>query len=290
MSVKNPWNKRTARTPRYDKPGGDPFARFSKTPTALATVESFKARLAIVGRVPAMYRKDLITELAFLEESPRLDDLKDEAHQIAYRKRAAENGRLTRDELISLVDVSVDQGPVGEKVGPAIAGEDVADQRARELEGFGAGFGSVPDNAMMKPFVVNLSWSFEPQQGRGRGRRSPRVKYFVEGIFYGLDEESVLLAAHEFLVNHIRPAIQGGGDRVIELSDNPDGTVGIVHETAGIEGMEGGVISKAQAREEIFDPHVEAYYQSATNKITKDKNFYNPQYRYRIVNGRYELA
>jgi len=54
--------------------------------------------------------------------------------------------------------------------------------------------------------------------------------------------------------------------------------------------MEGGVISKAQAREEIFDPHVEAYYQSASNKITRDKNFYNPQYRYRIVGGRFELA
>jgi hypothetical protein len=297
MSSKNPWQKRTSGMPRYDKPREiDPFARFSKMPNSLLVVDNFRRTLVNQGiidserKIPAKYRNDLIANLAPLEEPTSLDDLKDDRSVIAYKKRAVEHGRLTRDELISLVEHSIDNVVYGKAEGAPISGKDITDLRNEFLDKEGEKYDKTPDAAMLQPVLVNVSWTYE-STGEGT-RKSPSVVYSIEGVFYGVDEEDVLVAAHEFLVNHIRPAVSGGGDRVIDMSQNPDGDADkkTLMESAGAEIAEGGGVSKGDAREMIFDPQVRAFYTRKNGKVSMDDSFRDPGIRYRIVKGRFEIA
>jgi hypothetical protein len=295
LAARNPWAKRGAGMPQYEAPKRpvDPMARFAKAPNALARMESFRGRLKQQGRllengkIPSQYRKDLLAELADFEEAPREFDLQDEAHIIAYRRRASENGKLTIDEIVSLVDHTVD--PAGYQETKDRAGVKDFDDIKKELRERGGIYGDAPGAFTLSPFLVNVTWTYEG--GRGGGRKSPDVIYSIEGVFYGMDEEEVMVAGQDFINTYVRPAVFGGGNSVIDGAvDAPSGTATVknVIESAGAEATDGAQITKDDARDRAFNPNVKAFFLRRNGKISLDENFKDPGYRYRITKEKYE--
>ena len=301
MAATNPWGKRTARAPRHEAPrqAPDPFARFSKSPTSLATIDNFRNRLATQGKlnpngkIPAAYRTELLASLASVDliESPSLEDLKDDAHLISYKRRADSLNKLTEAEAISLVDHSIDQVVTGQGVGPAIRGNDISDLESEYLKDKENEYEALPGTAQLQPYLVNVSWHYDigaKQQGK---RKSPPVVYSIEGVFYATSEEEAIVAGHRFIVDHIRPAVSGRDGILDMANDAPEGTAssGSLMEAVGAQTREGLTVTKKQAEDEAFDPAIRAFFRRGSRE-SLDENYRDPGIKYRIVKGHYEVA
>ena len=295
MAVSNPWQKRATHAPRYEKMKPDPFARFSKTPGALATLNTFRSKLVSQGDmregalIPARFKNDALAVIAPYVESTGLGELKDEASVRLYRKRASDNNMLTVDEAESLVEHSLDKVMRGPRVKGTAALEvkDASDVRREYLDDVAKAYDERPGTTQFIPFLVNITWSFISEKVEGR-RKSPGVDYSVEGVFYAVKEEEAIAAGQQFINNYIRPAVSGGGDRVIDASqEGPDGHAAATS-IIGAEAIEGAALTKAQVEEMAFDPQVRAFFTSLSGKVSIDQNFRDPGYRYRIVKGSFE--
>lgn len=297
MAVANPWMRKSAHAPRHEKMKPDPFARFSKTPGALATLNTFRAKLVAQGDmregalIPARFKNDALAVVAPYVESAGLGELKDEASVRLYHKRANDNGMLTVDESKSLVEHSLDKVVHGPRVEGTTALEvkDASDVRREYMDDVAKAYDERPGTTQFIPFLVNITWSFISEKEKVKGRRkSPAVDYSVEGVFYAVTEGEAIAAGQQFINYYIRPAVSGGGDRVIDASqDGPDGHAAATS-IIGAEAMEGAALTKSQVEEMAFDPQIRAFFTSPSGKVSVDQNFSDHGYRYRIVRGSYE--
>jgi len=295
VAATNPWAKKKASTLRYDGPKQkpDPFSRFSVAPGALTVINNFRARLAAQeglnanGKIPARYVGDLQTELAPYIEIPGL--LKDERAVREYRQHARDNNMLTVDEAKDLVDHSVDYVtsiPVDKR---DLQTKDPSELLKEYVDEQGEKYESLPDNTVLTPFLVNVSWTFDEVRKSTGGRKSPRVKYSIEGTFYATSEEEAIAVGQQFINNYVRPSVVGGGSQVIDGSNEgpqgkPDGDPAI-----GSQQIDGPSITKKQAEDMDFDPNFRAFFTRRTGKTSDDQNFRDPFYKCKIIKGQYVI-
>jgi hypothetical protein len=71
-------------------------------------------------KMPSKYRDDLVSYLALSEEPLSLNDLRDEASIASYKKRAIGNNKITRDELVSVLDQEIDRYRLENEIKPML--------------------------------------------------------------------------------------------------------------------------------------------------------------------------
>lgn len=297
MASTNPWAKKKARTLRYDSPKQkpDPFSRFSVAPGALAVRNSFMARLREQGKIeegqkiPAAYRNDFWVELAPFIETPGLEGMKDEKSARVYRQRARDNQMLTVDEANDLVDHSIDyvtSVPVDER---SLQTKDPSELVKEYIDEQKKTFESLPDNAVLIPFLVNVSWHFDESKTSSGGRKSPRAKYSIEGTFYATDEQDAIAIGQQFINTYVLASVTGPGSHLIDLSNEGPQGVANAEQAIGSQRIDGPSVTKKQAEDMEFDPNFRAFFTRKSGKTSDDQNFKDPYYRCRIVKGQYVI-
>jgi hypothetical protein len=129
----------------------------------------------------------------------------------------------------------------------------------------------------MRPFLVNISWTYGGSEG-GRGRRgSPPVKYSIEGIFYGWDLETTMEAAREFLQDQISDTSSYKAKAVMDIGEFDVSASPVSQETVGAMETSGETIRKRYGdvmADERFSTNVNAFFEHPDNrKVYTDKEF-----------------
>jgi len=197
--ISNPWGRRKEKRPRYDTPKRDrnPLdVDFSIKPKAVAAIERLKSKInrqksaaADERGIPGLSREDVLKEI-----SPYVMNKRSGESSHEYQKRADDAGMLSWSEVDTLV--AHELGEIGTSEGRA---ESASHQR--RLDEMAANRGDVGEEAVLVPYLVNISWTYRPVSGR-----SPPVIYSVEGIFYGWDAELTMEAGRDFMLDNIIPA------------------------------------------------------------------------------------
>jgi hypothetical protein len=276
MAVRNPWLKQKDRAPRYEAPPKDPLERrlerrFSVNPEVVDVVKTLKSRIA--------KQRKLSEDVVFISPQEYMRVLEPFIlHQRLgegdnnYQIRANKLGMLTRHEVDSLIKQEMGY------VGTASTKDrlEAHDDRLRELDRERQ---AIPkgQETEMRPYLVNISWTYHGSAGSPRKRGSPGVRYSVEAVFYGWDAETTMEAAREFMMDRIVDSSSYKAKAVMDVAEFDVQISEAGPEIAGVMEVEGDVIKKRFGdivADDKFSTRIEAFFQSLeTSRVYSDKDF-----------------
>lgn len=194
MAISSLWGRRADRPLKYDTPKKENERDFSIRPNAIAAIQRFKSKLR---KQEASGDSDNITGLGY-------EDLINEIEPFILRKRRGETNheyQMRADELGMMSWSEVDTllahefGMVGSE-----KAKDVDRSRDKRLAEMADGRDDEGEEVVMIPYLVNITWTYEPVSGR-----SPPTVYSIEGVFYGWDAELTMEAARDYMMDNIVP-------------------------------------------------------------------------------------
>lgn len=194
----NPWGRAKTKVPRYEAPKKEksPLDKdFSVRPQAIAAVERLKSKInkqkSAAGdkNITGISRADILKEIAPYIMNPRAGESRGE-----YQQRANGDGMLSWSDADALIEHEL--GNIG-----TIEGREESTAHQKRLDELASERGDVGEEAVMIPYLVNVSWTYRPVSGR-----SPPVVYSIEGVFYGFDAELTMEAGRDFMLDNIVPA------------------------------------------------------------------------------------
>lgn len=275
MALRNPWLRNKDKAPRYQKPPADPLEmrmerRFSVSPKVVDAVNRLKARIAKQRKtsVDNVYvpPQVIAEELRPFIVSRRLGE-----SETDYAKRAMSRGMLTDTELKFLIKHQTGYiGTIESK--SKLAAHEKRAEELRESESVEAG--KIID---MKPFLVNISWTYGGSEGRRGSRGSPPVKYSMEGVFYGWDLETTMEAAREFMLDNVSGTSSYKSKSIMDVGEFDVSAVPVSADIVGAMEVSGAEIKKTYGDEmadERFATRINAFFEHPTKrKVYADKEF-----------------
>lgn len=184
-----------------------------------------------------------------------------------YQQRASDAGMLSWSEVDTLI--SHELGDVGTSESKA---ESASHQR--RLDEMAARRAEEGTEAVMTPFLVNITWMYRPVSGR-----SPPVAYSVEGIFYGWDAELTMEAGRDFMLDNIVPSSSYKTRGIMDIT-TPDTSVEPASRMQiGVMGAEyAGDEFKMRVSDDMYDERFRTEFMAMftrpeTGKHYEDKDF-----------------
>jgi len=203
-----------------------------------------------------------------------------------YRQRAVDSGLMTVDERDMLVQQEM--GYVGTVDSKNITAEhdkvlnEIRQQREERPVGM---------EVEMNPYLVSLTWVYEGSYSQKGGRRSPPVKYSIEGVFYGEDMETTMEAAREFMMDMMSDSVSYKAKAIMDVADiEVDAKIATDSQVGAME-VSGESVKKRMGDEmsdERFETRVHAFFQNPENgRIYTDPEFgyRDSPIRYRWINS-----
>jgi len=144
----------------------------------------------------------------------------------------------------------------------------------------------------LQPYLVNITWNYSHPSGR-----SPPVAYSIEGVFYGWDAEMTMMAARDFMMDHIVPSASFKSRGIMD-SVSPDTSIEPASMMqVGAMAMEGGEGLRMKISEDMdsdsFSTKFEAMFRRPnSDKISRDMDFgyAGSDVRYRWIGYRIQRA
>ena len=256
---------------------------FSVSPKALDAIKSLKSRIANQRNLgsrdvyvsPAAIAEELqpFTLSSRLGESPK-----------DYAMRAYNKGLLTDVEVKFLIQKELGYIGTAETKNKIGAHENRADELRKE---------GVPEEGnmvAMRPFLVNISWTYGGSGGASKRKGSSPVKYSIEGIFYGWDAELTMEAGREFLMSNM-----ANSSKAMSIMDIGDFNVSIDEDSQRIAGameVSGEIFNKRYGEvidDDRFTTRINAFFEHPENRrLYTDKEFRysDSPIRYRWIENR----
>ena len=276
MAVRNPWLKQKDRAPRYDKPPADPLEtrmknRLSIHPGVLDAVKSLRANIAKQRNTAADDVFVPVSEYMRVLE-PFVMHKKLGEINTDYQMRANQRGLLTTMEVEMLI--KQDMGYLGsqETKAEVSAHDKRLEELRREAQEMEAG-----QDLEMRPYLVNVSWVYEGSVGTPKRRGSPRVKYSIEGVFYGWDLETTMEAAREYITDNIADYAGYKAKAIMDVASFDVSAKPAAGYTAGAMEVSDDIVKKKYGdvmADERFTTTLNAFFENPeTARHYKDREF-----------------
>lgn len=276
IAVRNPWQRRKDVLPRYEAPPKDPLERrlerrFSVNPEVVDAVKNLKSKIARQKKVSEEYvyipPQEFMRTLEPFILHQRLGEGDND-----YQIRANSLGMLTRHEVDHLIKQEMGYVGTGETKDRMEAHDKRADELERERQ-------QIPKGQMteMKPYLVNISWTYHGSAGTPKKRGSPPVIYSIEGVFYGWDAETTMESAREFMMDRVADSSGYKAKSIMDIGEFDVRVSEASPEIAGVMEVEGDVIKKRFGDivdDDKFSTKINAFFQSMeNNRVYTDKDF-----------------
>jgi len=273
VAVRNPWLRQKQVVPRYEKPPEDPIEakfrnRMSVSFQAKSAVDSFKERVAKQrGRSPDdiyIAPEDYMNILEPYIMSRKLGEV-----DADYQRRADSAGMLSK--MDSDIFIKKQMGYLGgDRTKNRMDLLEKEMEQARQAAEVQRG-----QTVELRPFLVNISWVFRGSTGAKKKRGSPPVRYSIEGVFYGWDEELTLAEAQRMMWDHVVDHSSYKAKNIMDFGDLDFDGEAMSSQVSGIMEVPETIRKRfgADMSDENFETKFTAFFKHENNKTYEDKDF-----------------
>lgn len=186
-----------------------------------------------------------------------------------YQRRSDSNGMLSKMDVDMLVKKQMGYlgGERAEKRMDLLEKELEQARQAAQVES--------GQTVELRPYLVNISWVFRGSAGAKKKRGSPPVRYSIEGVFYGWDEELTLAEAQRMMWDHVIDHSSYKAKSIMDAGDlDFDGEV-MSGQVSGIMEVPEAIRKRfgADMSDENFQTSFTAFFKHDNGKSYEDKDF-----------------